>query len=111
MSTDIAKTDATNTLVTSTVLAFMQKRGFVSVHKEIRVNTKGYPYITFIDGGNVAENIYFSKSEAANVTEGQPIVKGFFDKLQIADTLNANNEVRTKIVGTSSNRLTLEDLF
>lgn len=110
MST-LSNTEIVNELKTITVKEFMMSKGFVSINKKVGVNTNGYHYITFINANNEAENVYFSKSESANVSAGTEIVKGFFDNLQIAETTNADGELRTKIVGMSGNRLSVDDLF
>lgn len=99
------------TLKVQPVKEFMGERNFVSVHKTVRENANGYPYVTFIDKDNKAENIYFSKSESDKHQAGNEIAKGFFDKLQIAETENAEGEKRMKLVGTGSLRVTVEDLF
>lgn len=99
------------TLVRIPVQDWMKSKGFVSVHKSVRTNENGYPYVTFINADNKAENIYFSKSASENYSTGTPIQKGFFDKLNIADTTNAAGEIRTKLVSTEGLRVTMEDLF
>ena len=99
------------TLKVQSVRDFMLERKFVSVHKTVRENANGYPYVTFIDKDNKAENVYFSKSESNNYSAGKEIAKGFFDKLQIGETENAEGEKRMKLVGTGSLRVTMEDLF
>ena len=107
----IAKQELTNTLVTIPIQEFKKKRNFVSVHKAVRANAKNYPYVPFIDDKNVAENIYFSKASGETQKAGDLIVKGFFAKLQIAEVENADGEKRIKLVGTSTERLFVEDLF
>lgn len=98
-------------LETISVRDWMQANGFVQVYKEVRVNENGYPYVTFINADNKAENVYFSKNESKTHHEGMAIERGFFDNLQIADVANADGEVRTKLVGLNSNRIGVEDLF
>lgn len=108
----VAQTQITNPLVTASVKDFMKSNNFTQVHKEVRANTNGYPYITFIDSKNVAENIYFSKGASEQVSEGQEIKKGFFDNFLVATTTNATGEERIKIVRSGdSTRLDVEDLF
>lgn len=107
----ISAKEVTNPLVTVTVQEFMKSKGFVSIHKSVRKNANGYPYITFINADNQSENIYFSKASGEDKEAGQLIQRGFFDKLNMAETTNADGEVRTKIVGTSSERLGVADLF
>jgi len=102
---------STPALVTVTVQEFMVTKNFVSIHKAVRQNAKGYPYITFINKSNVAENVYFSINAGADKKEGDLIQRGFFDKINVAETKNADGEVRIKLVGTSTERLDLADLF
>lgn len=84
-----------------TIAEFAQERGFVSVAQEVRENANGYPYVTFIDADNVAENVYFSKDAATHVTAGQAIDASFLKQHQIAFTENAAGEERVKIIGNS----------
>lgn len=99
-------------LSTLTILAFMNAQGFTSCVKEVRTNANGYPYITFINDENVAENIYFSKNASKLVTTGTAIARGFFTPFMAAQTTNAEGELRWKIVSQGeSNRASIEDLF
>lgn len=107
----LATTQITNPLVTMSVKDFVVSNGF-EVHDEVRENTNGYPYVTFIDRNNEAENIYFSKEASKQVKAGDRIAKGFFNPYLIAETTNAAGEKRIKIVRAgSSTRLSAEDLF
>lgn len=103
------ETVAEDKLVTTTVKEYMTTTGYVSVVPFVRVNTNGYPYITFIDKDNVAENIYFSKNAAMKVAANDKIARGFFEPFCIAITKNAAGEERIKI--STSERLSVEDLF
>lgn len=58
---------------TMTVREFMEANGFTQIVKVVRVNTNQYPYLTFINANNQAENIYFSTKAGEKVTEGQDI--------------------------------------
>ena len=108
----MATTAITNPLVVLDVKTFMQANGYISVHNQVRINSSNYPYVTFINGKNEAENIYFSKEAAKLVSKDQDIVKGFFNAFKIAETTNANNEKRIKLVREgASTRATLDDLF
>lgn len=78
----------------------------------ISENTNGYPFITFINGANKAENIYFSKRASANVSAGMLVTPSLIADLQIATVTNANGEERVKLCGKGeSNRLDLSDLL
>ena len=110
----VATTDITNPLVVVSVKDFMRANAFTQVHNEVRQNSNGYPFITFINGKNEAENIYFSKkaSELPQTKLGTPIVKGYFDAFGVAETTNEAGEKRVKIVSAgSSSRLEMDDLF
>ena len=101
-----------DTLSSITVQAFMQSRGFVSVVRTVKENKNGYPFVTFIDAANVAENIYFSKNASALVTAGTEIARGFFTPFMVAETTNAEGEKRMKLVAQGeSMRVAATDLF
>lgn len=112
--TQATATEITNDLKVITVKEFIQENNFVEVNNEVNENTNGYPFVTFIDADNKAENVYFSIEESQNHQKGDPIsvVDGFFKDLQIAFTTNANGEERIKLVGMgSSKRESLADLL
>jgi len=93
------------------VRAYMLAKGFISVNPMVYENTNGYPFVVFINADNVAENIYFSKTQATYFAKGDPIKKGFFNDLRIAEVANADGEVRVKLCSAKSARIDLEDLF
>jgi len=99
-----------NNLVVSTIKDFAALKGFSSVAPTVRVNTNGYPFITFIDEKNVAENIYFSKAASAKVDVGMPVDKALLAQHQIAITKNEAGEDRIKLI-SNSERIALSDLF
>ena len=98
------------TLKITPIKDFVASKGFATIVPVIRENANGYPFITFIDAKNVAENIYFSKTSSAFLAAGQLIDKGFINQYQIGTTVNANGETRTKLV-SNSNRVSLADLL
>lgn len=107
-----ATSQVSNPLVTYSVQDWMKSNGFTQVHNRVRVNTNGYPFVTFITSGNDAENIYFSKEAAKAVSLDSEIKKGFFANLIIAETTNAAGEPRIRIARAgSSSRLEVDDLF
>ena len=69
--------------------------GVTSIAKSIKSNTNGYPFITVLRNDK-AENIYFSKSASAEVTEGLA-TKSIANSLYVADTINGEGEARTKL--------------
>lgn len=107
----LAKTQVTNQLETKTISEYAQERGFVDVAVKVRTNVNGYPYVTFIDENNVAENIYFTTNTGADYKEGTPINKGFFDKLQFVFVTNANGESRVKLAKQGGERNSLASLL
>ena len=107
-----APVSTSSTLATISVQEFMEQRGFTSVVKTVRTNSNAYPYLTFINANNEAENIYFSKNASVLVTPGESIEKGFFNPFRVAITTNALGESRTKLVSQGdSQRAGIEDLF
>ena len=90
-----------NPLVAMTVKEFVAKKGFTQIVPVVRVNENGYPYITFIDGANKAENIYFSKAASKAVTAGTPVDKAMLSVYQIGMTTNAAGEERIKLISNS----------
>lgn len=90
---------------------FCSDHGITTVTK-VRVNTNGYPFITFINESSEAENIYFSKSlaEELNLQEGDApsVLKG----KRIVELEYDNNEVRFKIAKPGSDEyVSVSDLF
>lgn len=100
-----------NSLDTISVQDFMIENNFVSLAREVRENTNGYPFVTFINADNEAENVYFSKNGASRVAKGEVIEKGFFDPFEIAKVENAEGEERTKLVTGGEGRVSMESLF
>ncbi len=93
-----------------TIKDFTKAQGFVQLAPTIRVNTNGYPFITFIKEDNVAENIYFSKNAATIVKSGDAVTKQLLASLQIAAVTNADNEIRVKLI-SNSDRIELSSLL
>jgi hypothetical protein len=107
---DIAQT--TTELTTMSVESFMGDQGFISVIQTVRENLNGYPFVTFMDADNKAENVYFSKAASEDVAAGDSIARGFFDPYVMVLTANADGEARWKIATKGgSNRLEVADLF
>lgn len=107
---EVEHTAEETALQSISVKDFMIQQGFVSVASKVRKNTNSYPYITFINKDNVADNIYFSKNAALRVAEDDKIAKGFFEPFIIVLTENVEGEKRFKIA-TGDNRVELNDLF
>ena len=77
----------------------------------VRCNTNGYPFITFIDGDNSAENVYFSKGAAEGVEEGTPITRELLADLQVSEYINEDGEPRVKLSRKGGNRLEIAALL
>ena len=101
---------ATKALVVSSIKDFAKQKGFVQLVPSVRVNMNGYPFVTFIDGDNKSENIYFSKKAAQGVTAGTPVSKEMIGNYQIAITENEEGEERIKLI-SNSDRVNIADLL
>lgn len=64
--------------------AFCQSKGFIETADAIRENSNQYPFITFINEKNEAENVYFSKRAGAQVTVGQVITPELLKSLMVS---------------------------
>ena len=93
-----------------TIKEFAQANGFVQIAPSVRTNVNSYPFITFINASNVAENVYFSKNAAKMVGAGEAITKELLKQLQVASVINAAGEVRTKLV-SNSERIDINSLL
>lgn len=99
-------------MIFQSLAEFVKSNNFSDIHKAVRENANGYPYLTFITKDNKAENIYFSKSKSSEVSAGLIVTGSLMRGLQIATVTNATGETRTKLVGFGeSNRLSLDDLL
>lgn len=94
-------------LDTMSVREFAQMKNFTQVVPTTRVNKKGYPYLTFINDKNEAENVYFSKAAAVGLSAGMPVD---LKQYQVAETENAEGESRFKLISNSS-RVNLADIL
>ncbi len=93
-----------------TIQEFAKSKGFTQVAPSVRENANKYPFITFIDKDNKAENIYFSKNAAKQVAVGTPVDKALLTTYQIGEATNEAGEIRMKLI-SNSERLELADLF
>ena len=101
----------TETLNTISISEFVNTNKFVEINNTVRTNSNGYPFVTFINASNVAENVYFSKASSATISKGDAVTKEFLANYRIAKTTNADGEVRTKLVSNNSNRISLASLL
>ena len=97
-------------MIVQTVLEFAKAKGFMQTASSVRINVNGYPFVTFIDAQNIAENIYFSKDASTKVKAGDIVDKAMLTEHQIAEVANEAGEIRHKLIG-NSDRVSLEALF
>lgn len=98
-------------LNTMSISEFVNINKFVEINNTVRTNSNGYPFVTFINAKNEAENVYFSKASSSSISKGDAITKEFLSNYRIAKTTNADGEVRTKLVSNNSNRISLANLL
>ena len=94
----------------STIKEFAQLKGFTTIAPNVRSNTNNYPFITFINAKNEAENVYFSKKASSLVKAGEAITKDMLKTYQIGETHNEAGELRIKLI-SNSERLDLNTLW
>ena len=94
-------TKTTTNLKAMSIKDFAKMKGFMQLAPAVRINTNGYPFVTFINEKNEAENIYFSKAASEQVAEGTPVDKALLAKHQIGITINAEGEERVKLISNS----------
>lgn len=85
-------------------LTQLLKKGMITAISELRENTNGYPFVTFLKGSK-ANNVYFGVKTAE-------VIKGTFEKgdtilsflkdCSVAKTENANGETRFKLFHSTS---------
>lgn len=95
---------------TISIKDFAKSRSFVQINKTVKTNVNGFPYITFIDASNVAENVYFSKGASASIKAGDDftaIIKDY----EICSAENADGETRMKLCRKGGDRVELDSLF
>lgn len=87
-----------STLKSVTVKSLVQS-GVITAISPLRVNTSGYPYVTFLQG-NKPNNVYFSKKSSTVVSgtfeDGQNIL-AFLKNAEVVQTENEAGEVRFKL--------------
>lgn len=95
---------------TLSVKEFCASKDITQVAAKVRTNANGYPFVTFINKANVAENVYFSKNAAVEVTDGMIVSKQMLTTHQIGMTVNASGEPRIKLI-SNSERLDISSLL
>jgi len=83
----------------SVTLKSLVQSGVITAISPLRVNTSGYPYVTFLQG-NKPNNVYFSKKTSIIVNgtfeKGDNIVT-FLKNAEIVQTENENKDIRFKL--------------
>lgn len=98
----------------TSVQEWMQENGFISISGGVRENENGYPFLTFMNEDNEAENVYFSvkASEHEHAELGTALFKGFFDPFVISEYIREDGVAMTKLALVGGGERTLiEDLF
>lgn len=93
------------------LIDWMKSTNNIQFNDTVGINLHGFPFVTFINGDNKAENVYFSKRTSAKIAKGQPVNAQFLSQFAIADTKNADGEIRTKLVSNTGNRGSIIDLI
>jgi len=86
---------------------FMQEKSFAQVIPVVRTNSNGYPFLTFTNSSNEAENIYFSKSM---LVEAGKVDIAFLRSLKACNTVNAAGESRWKLTDSAGSRVDMSAL-
>lgn len=86
---------------------FMAEKGFTQVIPVVRKNSNSYPFLTFTNAKNEAENVYFSKSMSADA--GKVDIE-FLRSLKACETANAEGDLRWKLTDSAGTRVELADL-
>lgn len=91
---------------------FVTNNKFVEINKVIATNVNNYPFITFIDGDNKAENVYFSIEAAKEVDAGQVVDSALLNSYNVVEYTTEAGEFRRKISRKGEGkRLRLADLL
>ena len=90
--------DTKTPMIVLSIKEFSKANGFTQIAPSVRTNVNGYPFITFSNENNDSDNIYFSKNASKAVGAGEIITRELLSHYQIANTINANGESRTKLV-------------
>lgn len=88
---------------------FCKSNNITAINKTVNVNSNGYPFITVLRG-KLAENVYFSKNASTQVNKGDA-VKDIASQLFVAETANADGEVRMKLTFNNSSYESIDDMF
>ena len=97
-------------MVIQTIKEFVAAHSFTQIVPKVNTNVNKYPFLTFINKDNKAENIYFSKASSAKLKDGDMVTKELLSQHQIAVVKNAAGDERIKLV-SNSERLELADLL
>jgi hypothetical protein len=91
---------------------FMSEFALVSVNKVLKKNTNGYPFVTFIDGNNIATNVYFSVEAAKLLGETAEVTRELLEGHTISIYPTPDGEERIKLGRKGGSlRLSFADLW
>ena len=94
------------------VKELMTEFSFVSVIPQVRRNGNQYPFLTFMNGDNVATNIYFSVGAAALITDTTTVTREFLEGHTVTIYPTPDGEERIKLSRKGDSlRLSFADLF
>ena len=88
----------------------MADKSFSQVIPVVRKNSNGYPFLTFTNTNNEAENIYFSKSMLEVLKDKEKVDIDFLRALKACETVNAAGESRWKLTDSAGSRIDLTSL-
>lgn len=97
--------------------SFLSLREFVANYQiteivpEVRENSNGYTFVTFVNHKNNAENVYFGSSIAKDYSAGMPITKDLLDKLQVYEYLRDDGKQGLRLVRKGVTRVAISGLI
>lgn len=98
-----------NTQTITIAQGFLSLREFVAnyaiteIIPEIRENSNGYSFITFVNDRNDAENVYFGSSIAKDYSAGTPVTRAMLDRLQIYQYAREDGKQGLRLVRKAGN--------
>jgi hypothetical protein len=105
----------TNTPEQGTFLSlsnFVEKYNFTEIVPEIRKNSNGYPFVTFLNSKNVATNVYFGSSISDSYSEGTKITSEMLKGLQAYEYLREDGGLGLRLVSKNAgNRVSISSLL
>jgi hypothetical protein len=93
---------------------YCTEKGAIGINPVIRTNLNGYPFLTVLLPGekkNEGDNIYFSKSAAADLTEGEVLSVEKLRTLFVAHSTNEKGEPRLKLTWNRGEYIDINDIW